>query len=155
MQRIELLESTWMEKAGKGSEIVFQLNGIEIQDSREKLELVLDQKGVEYRVEQPFETEKNKKQYFGKGYRFNVIDDKVVGLALKYLHIGRDYIENHLGLPDDATILLGQVYSMFDFEIDGYIWEYKKLNLKITFDVEQTFARTFNIGKTLYFLDSY
>lgn len=155
MQRIELLESAWMEMVGKGSEIVFQLNGIEINDSREKLELVLNQKGVEYRVEQPFEAEINKKQYFSEGCRYNVIDDKVVGLALEYLHISRDYIENHLGMPDNTTILLGQVYSMYDFEIDGYIWEYKKLDLEITFDVEQTFARTFNIGKTLYFLDSY
>lgn len=155
MQRIELSESAWMEKTGKGLEVVFQLSGIAIHDSREKLEFILNQKGVEYRVEQPFEAEMQKKQYFCEGCRYNVIDDNVVGLALEYLHIGRDYIENHLGAPDDTTILLGQVYSMYDFEIDGYIWEYKKLNLKITFDVEQEFARTFNIGKTLYFLDSY
>jgi hypothetical protein len=44
---------------------------------------------------------------------------------------------------------------MYDWELDGYTWEYDKLNLKISLDIEKLNARTFFVGKKFSWLDNY
>ena len=154
MQYIELLDPTWMEKIDKKNEISFTLNGIGIDDSREKLELILNQQHIKYEITQPV-LEVNKEQYTCEGFRFNVIVDLVVGFGINRLNVERDYIEKYLGTPDDVSPILELICLLDWVETFGYIWLYKDLNLAITFNSEQTVARTFHFGYKLSVSDDY
>lgn len=154
MQYIELLDPTWMEKIGKEEKISFVLNGIAIDDSREKLELMLNQQHIKYEITQPV-LEVNKEQYTCEGFRFNVIVDLVVGFGINRLNVERDYIEKYLGTPDDVSPILEFLCLEGWIDTSGYIWLYKELNLAITFDEEQMFARTFHFGYKLSVSDDY
>lgn len=154
MQYIELLDATWMEKIERKNEISFVLNGIGIDDSREKLELILDQQHIKYEITQPV-LEVNKEQYTCEGFKYNVIVDLVVGLGINRLQVERDYIEKHLGMPDSVEPIIELICLMDWVQTIGYIWLYKDLNLAITFDSKQAFAETFHFGYKLSVSDDY
>ena len=154
-KHVDLLDSNWIEILSHSANAKLQLNGIEITDSREKLESILNGKKVKYAMSHPIPDDKSKKTYKCEGYKYNLVDDKIVGFALTYTNINRDLVEKYLGLPDKEVPIVGQVYNMYDWELDGYTWEYNKLNLEISLDEEKLSARTFYVGKKLTWLDDY
>src|ERR1044072_1274135 len=154
MQYIELLDPAWMEKINKEDEISFMLNGVAIDDSREKLELILNQQYIKYEITQPV-LEVNKEQYTCEGFRFNVIVDLVVGFGINKLQVEREYIEKYLGTPDSVEPIIELICLMDWIQTIGYIWLYKDLNLQITFDSQQTFGETFHFGYKLSFEDDF
>lgn len=154
-KHVELLDSNWLEILSRSANAALKLNGIGIADNCAKLESILNGKKVNYEICHPIPDDKNKKTYKCKGYKYNLEDDKVVGFALTYTNIDNEYIKKFLGLPDEELPIIGQVYSMYDWEQQGYSWKYSKLDLEISLDNEKLIAQTFYVGKKLTYFDDY
>ncbi len=153
-KQIELLDPDWMNNLKHESRIRFTLNGVKIGDNRTKLELVLNRNQAAFRINYPLVDDQTLVEYICSGYRYKIQKDRVVGFAITSTNISREEVSNHFGEPTDVTPIIGAVFSMDLFEIEGYIWEYKNLNVEITLDEEQLIAQAFHIGKKLYYFDN-
>ncbi|OQP52757.1 hypothetical protein A4H97_23920 [Niastella yeongjuensis] len=146
---VELLDPNWTEMVSQGTNVKFMLNGIMISDSRAKLESVLNDKEVNYKIFYPLVNEVNKRTYECDGYKFNLVDDTVVGFALTYTELDSEYVKKCLGETDQEIAITGEVYSMYDWQLLGYNWKYNRLNLEISIDKEKLIANTFYVGKNV------
>lgn len=146
---VDLLDRNWLAIVSLNPSAELRLSGIGLTDSREKLESTLDGNKVQYGIFYPLPADKSKKTYKCAGHSFNVQDDTVVGFALTYTKVNTDIVKRYLGETDNEDPIVGQVYSMYDWELLGYTWKYSRLDLEISLDEKKLVAQTFYVGKKL------
>ncbi|WP_300665516.1 hypothetical protein [Fluviicola sp.] len=136
------------------SKITFRLNGVKMKDNRTKLESILNQHRVSFRVNYPLVNDQEQVEYICTGYKYKLQKDQVVGFALTNTNVSKQDIIHNLGNPTKVTPIIGEIFSMDLFEIEGYIWEYDGLKLEVTFDEKELAAEAFHVGKKLYYFDN-
>lgn len=153
-KQIELRDSDWMESLTNESKAIFTLNGVKIQDDKTVLERILNEKYISFRINYPLLDDRDQVEYLCTGYRYKLQQNQVVGFAITNTNVSKNDVMDKLGDPTNITPIIGDIFLIDFFEIEGYIWEYEKLQLEITLDQEQQFARAFYVGKKLYYFDN-
>lgn len=153
-KQIELLDSDWMKNLKRKSGIRFTLNGVKIRDNRTKLELTLNRNQVAFRINYPLVDDQTQVEYICSGCKYKLQKDRVVGFAITNTNVSKKDVIDHLGNPTKVVPIIGEIFSMDLFEIEGYIWEYEDFKLEITLDEEQLIAQAFHVGKKLHYFDN-
>ena len=153
-KQIELLDSGWMKNLKDESKITFRLNGVKIQDNRTKLESILNQNHVVFSINYPLVNDREQVEYICTGYKYKLQKNQIVGFAITNTNVSKNEIIENLGDPTKVTPIIGEIFSMDFFEIEGYIWEYEGLNLEVTFDENELVAQAFHVGQKLYYFDN-
>ena len=153
-KQIELGDPDWMKNLKNESRVRFKLNGVKIRDDKTILERILNQNHTVFRINYPLVDNQDSVEYICTDYKYKLQQDRVVGFAITNANANKNDIIEQLGDPTSITPIIGEIYSIDMFEIEGYIWEYEKLQLEITLDEEQQVACAFHVGKKLYYFDN-
>lgn len=153
-KQIELGDPDWMKNLKNEAKVKFTLNGVKIQDDKTTLERVLNQNDASFRINYPLVDDCDLIEYICTNFRYKLQQNQVVGFAITNTNVSKNELIDKLGDPTNITPIIGEIFSMDMFEIEGYIWEYEKLQLEITLNEEQQFARAFHVGKKLYYFDN-
>lgn len=80
---------------------------------------------------------------------FQMTDSTISGFTLinQKDGISKSDILNKLGPIPGQTLMIGQIFSMLDYEIDGFIYDYDAFDLKIKVEQNETTVSTFYFGK--------
>lgn len=145
--KIELLKKNWFEKFELDSKCI--LNGVKIGDSEKKIincvEVANFLRGTNnHRLVRSNNFE----------YQYKIINGKVIGFSLKIESkiTKKDFILK-LGQPIKVIPIIGEIYNMYSFEIDGYEWLYEK-NIKLILDIKQEKIESIHFGESLGYFEN-
>lgn len=143
---IELSEAGWLEKIRE--QAPYMLCSVKIQDPLSTLTTLfknsLEQKKSHHQAYQVYYTELSDSIKAG----FQVIDSKVSGFTLIHdKQFSQSDLLNMLGEPTGKTPVIGQVFSMWSYEIEGYIYDYDAFDLKVKLDETEQNITAFYFGK--------
>lgn len=153
-KQIELGDPDWMKNLKNESRVRFKLNGVKIRDDKTILERILNQNHTVFRINYPLVDNQDSVEYICTDCKYKLQQDRVVGFAITNANANKNDIIEQLGNPTNVTPIIGEIFLIDFFEIEGYIWEYEALKLEITLDQEQQVARAFHVGKKLYYFDN-
>ncbi len=145
--KIDLINNEWFEKFDLDSKFI--LNGVKIGDNEKKIRngivVINFQRGInEHCLVRSDNFE----------YNYKIINGKVVGFSRRNTaNKTKNEFILKLGKPIKAEPIIGQIYNMYSFDIDGYEWLYRN-KIKLVLDNKEEKVEAIHFGEELGYFEN-